>query len=68
LSQSEFVSLQGRYHVVVATPILDDSASRTKVVGCLALDGPPGSYDDLAADDALAAMAALAPTIGALLT
>jgi hypothetical protein len=63
----EFQQMHGRYHVVVATPILDDTGRATSVVGCLALDGPAGSYDELAADDVRAAMAALAPTIGALL-
>lgn len=63
----EFLELQGRYHVVVATPILDDRGPTTRVVGCLALDGPEGSFDDLAADDVRAAMAAMAPTIRALL-
>jgi hypothetical protein len=66
-SYEEFVDMQGRYHVVVATPILDDTARVTRVVGCLALDGPEGSYEDLAADDVRAAMAAIAPTIRALL-
>ena len=63
----EFLDLQGRYHVVVATPILDDRGRVTRVLGCVALDGPEGSFDDLAADDVRAAMAAMAPTIRALL-
>lgn len=63
----EFLDMRGRYHVVVATPILDDTGRVTEVVGCLALDGPQGSYEDLAADDVRAAMAAIAPTIRALL-
>ena len=67
LTHEEFLELRGRYHVVVATPILDDRASVTRVVGCVALDGPEGSFDDLAADDVRAAMAAMAPTIRALL-
>jgi hypothetical protein len=66
-SYEEFLDLRGRYHVVVATPILDDRGPVTRVVGCLALDGPEGSFDDLAADDVRAAMAAMAPTIRALL-
>lgn len=66
-SYEEFQQLQGRYHVVVATPILDDTGRTTRVLGCLALDGPEGSFEDVAADDVRAAMAALAPTIRALL-
>lgn len=63
----EFQALAGRYHVVVATPLLDDRGPRTRVLGCLSLDGPQGSYDDLSADDVRAAMAAVAATVRPLL-
>lgn len=66
-SFDEFRFMLGRYHVVVATPVLDDSGVRTRIVGCLALDGPSGTFDLLAADDVRAAMGRVAPTIGALL-
>ena len=44
LDYDEFVAVRGKYHVVVATPVIDDLAVRSRVLGCVALDGPEGSF------------------------
>lgn len=41
---AEFTRLRGKYAVVVAVPLVDDSGPRSRVTGCVALDGPPGSW------------------------
>lgn len=38
---------------MVATPILDETGNGTRVVGCVALDGPGGSLSRLRDDDVL---------------
>ncbi|MFB9376522.1 hypothetical protein ACFFKU_11960 [Kineococcus gynurae] len=43
LAPTEAERLAGRYAVVVALPLVDDSGPSSRVVGCLALDGPRGS-------------------------
>lgn len=47
LTYEEFRAVRGKYHVVVAVPILDETRPGDEVRGCLALDGPAGSYDTL---------------------
>lgn len=51
LSYAEFLDLRDKYDVVVAAPIFDASGSRTRTVGCVGLDGPAGSLDQLNTDD-----------------
>lgn len=51
LTFAEYLEIRGKYDVVVAAPILDTSASTTRAVGCVALDGPAGSMNLLDADD-----------------
>ena len=53
LTYKEFLDVREKYEVVVATPVLDDSGSATKVIGCIALDGPTGSLDRLNTDAVL---------------
>lgn len=53
LSWAELEDVRDKYDVVVATPIIDDSGARSQVVGCVALDGPAGTLDDLGGDDVL---------------
>ncbi len=53
LTWSEFQDVRDKYDVVVATPILDTTGAGTRVVGCVALDGPDGSLPLLARDDVL---------------
>jgi len=53
LSYAEYLDLRDKYAVVVASPIIDDSGPRSRVVGCLALDGPAGRLADLTTDEVL---------------
>ena len=53
LSYAEYLDLRDKYAVVVATPIIDDSGPRSRVVGCVAIDGPEGRLGELATDEVL---------------
>ncbi len=53
LTFEEFLDVREKYDVVVATPVLDDSGPGTRVVGCVALDGPAGSLTTLMVDEVL---------------
>jgi len=53
LTWAELGDVRDKYEVVVATPVIDDSGSRARIVGCVALDGPAGTIDDLGGDDVL---------------
>ena len=60
LTWEEHRRLRGRYSVVLATPILVEYPSGGRVVGCISVDGPPGSYDRIVASDVRAQAAAAA--------
>ncbi|WP_432495848.1 hypothetical protein [Kineococcus gypseus] len=47
LTHEEHRRLRGRYGVVVAVPLVDDSGPVSAVTGCLALDGPAGALAQL---------------------
>ncbi|RJK96796.1 hypothetical protein [Vallicoccus soli] len=51
LSYDEFRRVRGKYHVVLAVPIIQEQGARSRVVGAVALDGPSGSYDALWTQD-----------------
>ena len=53
LSWAEYLDVRDKYAVVVASPLIDDSGPRAAVVGCLALDGPVGSYAALTTAEVL---------------
>jgi len=53
LSYAEYLDLRDKYAVVVATPIIDDTGPRSRVIGCVALDGPEGRLHQLATDEVL---------------
>lgn len=63
LEWSEFRALQGKYFVVLATPILDSAVAGTSVLGALAVDGPAGSYEQLWTPDVRSALADAAETV-----
>ncbi|WP_432542101.1 hypothetical protein [Kineococcus sp. SYSU DK002] len=63
LSEAEIARVRGKYPVVVAVPLVDDSGSRSAVTGCLALDGPAGSLPALTRPDVLAVLEATARTL-----
>lgn len=50
LTWQEFRGVREKYDVVVASPILEETADRTQVRGVVALDGPPDSLDLLSQD------------------
>ncbi|WP_432510930.1 hypothetical protein [Kineococcus sp. SYSU DK001] len=58
LSEAEFARVRGKYAVVVAVPLVDDSGPRSAVTGCLALDGPDGSLPALTRPEVLAVLEA----------
>lgn len=51
LTFADFLDVREKYGVVIATPILDDRASTTRVIGCVSLDGPVGSFARLTEQD-----------------
>jgi hypothetical protein len=53
LRYEEYLNVRDKYAVVVATPIIDDSGARSRVVGCVALDAPAGRLADLTTDEVL---------------
>jgi hypothetical protein len=53
LDYEEYRDVRDKYAVVVATPIIDDSGPRSRVVGCVVLDGPAGRLADLTTDEVL---------------
>ena len=53
LDHDEYLDVRDKYAVVVASPIIDDSGHRSRVVGCLALDGPEGRLTSLSSDEVL---------------
>jgi hypothetical protein len=53
LSYAEYLDVRDKYAVVIATPVIDDSGVRSKVLGCLALDGPEGRFAELTSDETL---------------
>lgn len=53
LEHDEYLDLRDKYAVVVASPIIDDRGPRSRVVGCLALDGPDGRLASLSSEEVL---------------
>jgi hypothetical protein len=49
----EYLDVRDKYDVVVASPMIDDSGSQSRVRGCVALDGPAGRFTDLTRDEVL---------------
>ena len=62
-SWAEFAALAGKYGAVVAAPLIDDAGQSSRVVGCVSLDGPDGSFDLLWAADVRSALAQAAETL-----
>jgi hypothetical protein len=53
LTFEEYLDVRDKYEVVVASPVIDDSGPRSKVLGCVALDGPEGRFASLTTDEVL---------------
>ena len=53
LSFGEYGDVRDKYDVVVASPVIDDTGRHAVVRGCLALDGPDGSFTSLTSEEVL---------------
>ena len=53
LTYDQFLDVHDKYAVVVATPVIDDAGARPRVVGCVSLDGPAGSFAQLTSPQVL---------------
>lgn len=68
LSYEEHLKVRGKYGVVLATPMIQETPLGSRVIGCVAVDAPAEDFDALAADNVrglvAAAAATLAPLVG----
>lgn len=62
-SWAEFAALAGKYGAVLAAPLIDDSGQSSRVVGCVSLDGPDGSFELLWSAEVRSALAQAAETL-----
>ena len=53
LSYEEYLDVRGKYGVVIASPLIEDSGTSSTIAGCVALDGPEGALDSLSSDEVL---------------
>ncbi|MEZ0166018.1 hypothetical protein AB2L27_14760 [Kineococcus sp. LSe6-4] len=58
LDPEEFRRVRGKYAVVVAVPLVEDSGASSAVTGALVLDGPAGSLAQLTGPDVLGVLEA----------
>jgi hypothetical protein len=64
-SYAEFQRVRGKYGVVLASPMIKETPLGSRVVGCVSVDGPPGSFQALASEEIRALVAAAAVTLAA---
>lgn len=64
-SYAEFQRVRGKYGVVLASPMIRETPLGSRVVGCVSVDAPPGSFQALASNDIRALVAAAAVTLAA---
>lgn len=50
MSYDEFERITGKYGAIFAVPLIDPTGRTGRVIGCLSLDGPPGSFPRLDVD------------------
>jgi hypothetical protein len=62
---AEFQRVRGKYGVVLASPMIKETPLGSRVVGCVSVDGPPGSFQVLASDEIRGLVAAAAVTLAA---
>jgi hypothetical protein len=62
---AEFQRVRGKYGVVLASPMIKETPLGSRVVGCVSVDGPPGSFQALASTEIRALVAAAAVTLAA---
>ncbi len=51
LSWREYRRVRGKYGVVLASPIIDDSPSPAQVMGCVVVDAPAGTLGRMQGDE-----------------
>jgi hypothetical protein len=64
-SYAEFQRVRGKYGVVLASPMIKETPLGSRVVGCISVDGPPGSFQALASEEIRGFVAAAAVTLAA---
>jgi hypothetical protein len=64
-SYNEFQRVRGKYGVVLASPMIRETPLGSRVVGCISVDGPPGSFQALASEEIRGLVAAAAVTLAA---
>jgi hypothetical protein len=62
---AEFQRVRGKYGVVLASPMIRETPLGSRVVGCISVDGPPGSFQALASEEIRGLVAAAAVTLAA---
>jgi hypothetical protein len=64
-SYAEFQRVRGKYSVVLASPMIKETPLGSRVVGCISVDGPRGSFQALASEEIRGLVAAAAVTLAA---
>ena len=64
-SYAEFQRVRGKYGVVLASPMIKETPLGSRVVGCISVDGPRGSFQALASEEIRGLVAAAAVTLAA---
>jgi hypothetical protein len=65
---AEFQRVRGKYGVVLASPMIKETPLGSRVIGCISVDAPPGSFQALAADEIRGLVAAAAVTLAAVVS
>jgi hypothetical protein len=60
LSFADYQRVRGKFGVVLATPLVREAPTGAQVVGCISVDAPGGTVQQLASDEARSAVAAAA--------
>lgn len=64
----EYLRVRGKYGVVLATPMIQETPLGSRVVGCLAVDTPQSTFPLIASDEVRGLVAAAAATLTALVS
>lgn len=67
LTYAEYRRVRGKYGVVLGTPIIDDTAKGSRIIGCVSVDAPPDSFDQIASDAVRGAAATAADVLAPLM-
>lgn len=67
-THDEYQRVRGKYDVVLATPMIQERPLGSRVIGCIAVDGPRSSFSQLASEEVRGLVAAAAATLTALIS